>query len=126
MASAVVASSRTAVTATVITTAAQAMSSSTATTVAATKRRRTVQNGMWEYRAGRGRLRGCCARSLRFAQHQPHGYDTQQAERSEEHTSELQSRLHLVCRLLLEKKKKIVIYSAPRGGARQIRRPRGH
>src|SRR2546429_3216231 len=28
------------------------------------------------------------------------------ADRSEEHTSELQSRLHLVCRLLLEKKKK--------------------
>src|SRR2546429_2029400 len=32
--------------------------------------------------------------------------------RSEEHTSELQSRLHLVCRLLLEKKNK-----APRRGA---------
>src|SRR2546429_5991695 len=30
-------------------------------------------------------------------------------ERSEEHTSELQSRLHLVCRLLLEKKKKLKI-----------------
>src|SRR2546422_2764783 len=29
--------------------------------------------------------------------------------RSEEHTSELQSRLHLVCRLLLEKKKKTEI-----------------
>src|SRR5690554_2816772 len=29
--------------------------------------------------------------------------------RSEEHTSELQSRPHLVCRLLLEKKKKIII-----------------
>src|SRR2546422_5418620 len=29
-----------------------------------------------------------------------------QEARSEEHTSELQSRLHLVCRLLLEKKKK--------------------
>src|SRR2546422_5568832 len=29
--------------------------------------------------------------------------------RSEEHTSELQSRLHLVCRLLLEKKKKKTI-----------------
>src|SRR2546422_11470846 len=29
-----------------------------------------------------------------------------QQDRSEEHTSELQSRLHLVCRLLLEKKKK--------------------
>src|SRR2546422_7936571 len=28
-------------------------------------------------------------------------------KRSEEHTSELQSRLHLVCRLLLEKKKKM-------------------
>src|SRR2546422_4289081 len=31
--------------------------------------------------------------------------------RSEEHTSELQSRLHLVCRLLLEKKKTIVTYT---------------
>src|SRR2546429_7139290 len=30
--------------------------------------------------------------------------------RSEEHTSELQSRLHLVCRLLLEKKKKKICY----------------
>src|SRR2546429_7310033 len=30
---------------------------------------------------------------------------TEAAARSEEHTSELQSRLHLVCRLLLEKKK---------------------
>src|SRR2546429_4795303 len=30
-------------------------------------------------------------------------------KRSEEHTSELQSRLHLVCRLLLEKKKQISI-----------------
>src|SRR5687768_17833474 len=37
------------------------------------------------------------------------GYQSAQrrhAVRSEEHTSELQSRLHLVCRLLLEKKKK--------------------
>src|SRR2546429_1435029 len=31
---------------------------------------------------------------------------THEMKRSEEHTSELQSRLHLVCRLLLEKKKK--------------------
>src|SRR2546422_2323962 len=30
------------------------------------------------------------------------------SNRSEEHTSELQSRLHLVCRLLLEKKKKSI------------------
>src|SRR2546422_6898279 len=32
--------------------------------------------------------------------------ETRRHSRSEEHTSELQSRLHLVCRLLLEKKKK--------------------
>src|SRR2546422_2281282 len=32
--------------------------------------------------------------------------DVARTPRSEEHTSELQSRLHLVCRLLLEKKKK--------------------
>src|SRR5690554_7395734 len=34
------------------------------------------------------------------------GLEREQALRSEEHTSELQSRPHLVCRLLLEKKKK--------------------
>src|SRR3989449_7695212 len=35
--------------------------------------------------------------------------------RSEEHTSELQSRLHLVCRLLLEKKKTNATHFAPDG-----------
>src|SRR5439155_20873389 len=34
------------------------------------------------------------------------GPESQAVRRSEEHTSELQSRGHLVCRLLLEKKKK--------------------
>src|SRR3989442_3145116 len=34
--------------------------------------------------------------------------------RSEEHTSELQSRPHLVCRLLLEKKKKHQLYTQAR------------
>src|SRR2546422_6316292 len=40
--------------------------------------------------------------------------------RSEEHTSELQSRLHLVCRLLLEKKKNYrrEEYSDPRGAVK--------
>src|SRR2546429_4405727 len=33
--------------------------------------------------------------------------------RSEEHTSELQSRLHLVCRLLLEKKTTYLLLSQP-------------
>src|SRR5439155_25718552 len=35
-------------------------------------------------------------------------------DRSEEHTSELQSRGHLVCRLLLEKKKKVKVRKAGR------------
>src|SRR5687768_18200706 len=35
----------------------------------------------------------------------PDGAILKTTDRSEEHTSELQSRLHLVCRLLLEKKK---------------------
>src|SRR5439155_27060998 len=37
---------------------------------------------------------------------EPHGLGQAAAHRSEEHTSELQSRGHLVCRLLLEKKNK--------------------
>src|SRR5206468_8669090 len=45
-------------------------------------------------------------------------------KRSEEHTSELQSRSDLVCRLLLEKKKHCVDGNGrPRGGALQGRRP---
>src|SRR2546430_13328693 len=38
-----------------------------------------------------------------------HGIDAPHHHRSEEHTSELQSQSNLVCRLLLEKKKKITI-----------------
>src|SRR2546422_6143633 len=57
-----------------------------------------------------GRLGGDHARERR----EEHGQEEQDAHddrreagsRSEEHTSELQSRLHLVCRLLLEKKKR--------------------
>src|SRR5687768_18143431 len=42
-----------------------------------------------------------------FATFTPRGVSpSRKVCRSEEHTSELQSRLHLVCRLLLEKKKK--------------------
>src|SRR2546422_7638042 len=43
-------------------------------------------------------------RELRQPDHAPLGVEPARA-RSEEHTSELQSRLHLVCRLLLDKKK---------------------
>src|SRR5438876_9248718 len=38
--------------------------------------------------------------------------------RSEEHTSELQSPVHLVCRLLLEKKKRRICISRPRAPLR--------
>src|SRR2546429_7367183 len=44
-------------------------------------------------------------RSCSFAIGSPAGAESCAPVRSEEHTSELQSRLHLVCRLLLEKKK---------------------
>src|SRR5438876_4066133 len=49
------------------------------------------------------RSAGRHAQRRRAARHPRPGAD---AERSEEHTSELQSPVHLVCRLLLEKKKK--------------------
>src|SRR2546429_1274558 len=41
----------------------------------------------------------------------PSAMRSPQTLRSEEHTSELQSRLHLVCRLLLEKKKKTLSWN---------------
>src|SRR2546422_3245303 len=48
-----------------------------------------------------------CSRPVRAASSSAVDQGTSDlASRSEEHTSELQSRLHLVCRLLLEKKKK--------------------
>src|SRR3989442_10919885 len=55
-------------------------------------------------------FRSCCAvhhaRIFGLARVSAHGPLQRKAEnRSEEHTSELQSRPHLVCRLLLEKKK---------------------
>src|SRR3989442_14694649 len=62
-------------------------------------------------RAVKDRARGALARSERFdAVRVVRSCCTLEArvlKRSEEHTSELQSRPHLVCRLLLEKKKKI-------------------
>src|SRR2546422_7108414 len=43
----------------------------------------------------------------------PYNSAAARAPRSEEHTSELQSRLHLVCRLLLEKKKILIVTAEP-------------
>src|SRR2546422_8075472 len=63
------------------------------------------------FRSQRLRLVSGGERDLRD-RHQPphhvvHVEPSRALHRSEEHTSELQSRLHLVCRLLLEKKKKL-------------------
>src|SRR2546422_1606790 len=55
-----------------------------------------------------GRASACSRlnqRSSECSEPRSRGSPSPQAVRSEEHTSELQSRLHLVCRLLLEKKK---------------------
>src|SRR3712207_8531958 len=59
-------------------------------------------------RAGsrRERARGTGVLLLPAAPGQPWGARTCPLHRSEEHTSELQSRQYLVCRLLLEKNKK--------------------
>src|SRR5687768_17649353 len=64
-------------------------------------------DGVDERRARRARLRRCRALPPRATGRRvAHGEPREEAaDRSEEHTSELQSRLHLVCRLLLEKKK---------------------
>src|SRR2546422_7218535 len=51
-------------------------------------------------------LPGILARFAIFCRWRQKVHDPPGSRRSEEHTSELQSRLHLVCRLLLEKKKK--------------------
>src|SRR5437870_8343137 len=52
------------------------------------------------------RRRGLKALTAKPAPGRPPKLTAAQQRRSEEHTSELQSRGHLVCRLLLEKKKK--------------------
>src|SRR2546422_2038503 len=62
-------------------------------------RSRSSRSTSWSYhRVGRRRTLDVTGRSTRST-------CATRVRRSEEHTSELQSRLHLVCRLLLEKKK---------------------
>src|SRR5260370_26096572 len=72
----------------------------------ATCRRRPTSRG-WSRRNRATRRRSYSGR-----------YSGRQSIRSEEHTSELQSHLNLVCRLLLEKKKKITCHDT-RGTGRQ-------
>src|SRR2546422_11265422 len=60
----------------------------------------------WPCVRGRARARPGSAPRARSAGGAGDPTRVARGARSEEHTSELQSRLHLVCRLLLEKKKK--------------------
>src|SRR2546425_8723030 len=59
----------------------------------------------WHLRNGRSPLEGS-ASDLSSGHSRPRNSRTHRTDRSEEHTSELQSLAYLVCRLLLEKKKK--------------------
>src|SRR2546429_4230163 len=59
----------------------------------------------WRHPAREGGVAGGHLCRLRAVRPRRRQLDDAARPRSEEHTSELQSRLHLVCRLLLEKKK---------------------
>src|SRR5689334_24848382 len=73
------------------------------------RRRLTGRNDEGSRRAGalvwRFGLLGDAARTGVVLEQQAARRDDHRDQRSEEHTSELQSQFHLVCRLLLEKKK---------------------
>src|SRR3712207_8710474 len=62
-------------------------------------------------RPQQGRVQGSAAPAVVGRQQPPH--EVVGDVRSEEHTSELQSRQYLVCRLLLEKKKSTIPQSQP-------------
>src|SRR5437016_11462693 len=61
---------------------------------------------IWSVAAAGGSVAPPDAGAVNAAAHLPVGRDADAEQRSEEHTSELQSLTNLVCRLLLEKKKK--------------------
>src|SRR3712207_7526454 len=66
-------------------------------------------NGAWSVDEAIATIEALAPAGLELVEEQVHGIDdlraVRRAVRSEEHTSELQSRQYLVCRLLLEKKK---------------------
>src|SRR2546430_9107664 len=70
-----------------------------------------ANDGRYEIDANGGRDMGAVERTVDFAHALQHDDPLAGPTRvrSEEHTSELQSQSNLVCRLLLEKKKKIIV-----------------
>src|SRR3712207_7148558 len=66
-------------------------------------------------RVAAGKLVGAQELGLQHAPEQQPDHDGRDRIRSEEHTSELQSRQYLVCRLLLEKKKTDLCSTASSG-----------
>src|SRR5437899_5831022 len=65
------------------------------------------RNGFSDHDLALSRSKPAAAFDLQVIAHlDPNGQDSSKRNRSEEHTSELQSLRHLVCRLLLEKKNK--------------------
>src|SRR5438309_3596897 len=66
---------------------------------------RTTPAGLRESTSADSNLRSCRPRAKTFRS-TGRTAPPRKGRRSEEHTSELQSQFHLVCRLLLEKKKK--------------------
>src|SRR5690349_22357273 len=76
---------------------------------------------IWRPRRSRARS-ACSARTASVDFRSRRGHPWSRAERSEEHTSELQSRRDLVCRLLLEKKNKALrLYRAANHGIMALR-----
>src|SRR3712207_8253828 len=70
--------------------------------------RAAYQLELMHLECGEWQLRECfCLREEVVATFSGQSENNMPARRSEEHTSELQSRQYLVCRLLLEKKKKL-------------------
>src|SRR5260370_18795955 len=66
---------------------------------------------------------GCCGSPRRRSSLGPPRNDRRLGLRSEEHTSELQSHLNIVCRLLLEKKKKKMLHTFMQKPDRHLYRP---
>src|SRR5947209_19359176 len=80
------------------------------TTLFRSSRARSMSHMRRQHRTGSGSAsetpaRGCLQRNSLSCSSHSIGSARKRAARSEEHTSELQSRQYLVCRLLLEKKK---------------------